>query len=350
MTLTSLVDLRSDTVTRPTAGMRRAMAEAEVGDDVYGEDPTVTALEERVAGLFGHEAALFVPSGTMANQIGMRLVVRAGPGGALRRRRARGHLRDGRRGGVLRHLHAHAGRRRWPARRRPLIAAGAAARRLAPDGHRGDRRREHPQPRRRRVVQPLGDAARALRLVAASAGVAAALDGARIWNAHVASGCRCRATAASSTPCRSASPRGSARRSARCWSSAPPSGSPAPGCGASGSAAGCARPASWPRPGCTRSTTTTTGWPRTTSTRGLLAEAARRRSGVASRPTWSCSTTVAAPVVAAAARAEGVLVSRCGPRRIRLVTHLDVDRRRRRPRRRGPDEPLIAARPRSGSR
>src|SRR5215204_2330643 len=58
--------------------MRRAMAEAEVGDDVYGEDPTITALEERVAHLFGHEAALFVPSGTMGNQIGMRLVCEPG--------------------------------------------------------------------------------------------------------------------------------------------------------------------------------------------------------------------------------------------------------------------------------
>src|SRR3954454_9386760 len=74
----AVVDLRSDTVTKPTPAMRRAMAEAEVGDDVYGEDPTVNALEERVAGLFGHEAALFVPSGTMGNQIGMRLVAEPG--------------------------------------------------------------------------------------------------------------------------------------------------------------------------------------------------------------------------------------------------------------------------------
>jgi threonine aldolase len=73
-----LIDLRSDTVTRPTPEMRRAMADAEVGDDVYGEDPTVNALEERVADLMGHEAALFVPSGTMGNQIGMRLVAEPG--------------------------------------------------------------------------------------------------------------------------------------------------------------------------------------------------------------------------------------------------------------------------------
>src|SRR5437868_5436765 len=63
------IDLRSDTVTRPTPAMRRAFAEAEVGDDVFGEDPTVRALERRTAELMGKEAALFVPSGTMANQI-----------------------------------------------------------------------------------------------------------------------------------------------------------------------------------------------------------------------------------------------------------------------------------------
>src|SRR5688572_13551238 len=68
----NIIDLRSDTVTRPTAGMRAAMAAAEVGDDVFGEDPTVLRLEERVAQLLGKEAALFVPSGTMSNQICVR--------------------------------------------------------------------------------------------------------------------------------------------------------------------------------------------------------------------------------------------------------------------------------------
>ncbi|GBD44218.1 L-allo-threonine aldolase [bacterium HR40] len=67
-----MIDLRSDTVTQPTAAMREAIARAEVGDDVYGEDPTVRALEERVASLLGKEAALFVPSGTMANQVAIR--------------------------------------------------------------------------------------------------------------------------------------------------------------------------------------------------------------------------------------------------------------------------------------
>jgi threonine aldolase len=76
--VTDRVDLRSDTLTRPVPGMRRAMAEAEVGDDVYDEDPTVRALQDEVAGLFGHEAALFVPSGSMGNQICLGL--HAGPG------------------------------------------------------------------------------------------------------------------------------------------------------------------------------------------------------------------------------------------------------------------------------
>src|SRR2546423_8931533 len=66
-----LIDLRSDTVTRPTAGMRKAIAAAEVGDDVYGEDPTVNALQDRVAALLGKEAAVWVPTGTMANQIAL---------------------------------------------------------------------------------------------------------------------------------------------------------------------------------------------------------------------------------------------------------------------------------------
>ena len=74
----TLVDLRSDTVTRPTAEMRRAMADAEVGDDVYGEDPTVNALQEAFAERVGKDAALFVPSGTMANQLALRLLSPAG--------------------------------------------------------------------------------------------------------------------------------------------------------------------------------------------------------------------------------------------------------------------------------
>lgn len=73
-----MIDLRSDTFTMPTEGMRRAMAEAELGDDVYGEDPTVRRLEEAVAERLDKEAAVFMPSGTMSNQIGVRLHTRPG--------------------------------------------------------------------------------------------------------------------------------------------------------------------------------------------------------------------------------------------------------------------------------
>lgn len=73
-----IIDLRSDTVTRPTAEMRAAMAAAEVGDDVYGEDPTINYLESRAAEIFGREAAIFVPTGTMGNQIAIRLHTKPG--------------------------------------------------------------------------------------------------------------------------------------------------------------------------------------------------------------------------------------------------------------------------------
>jgi threonine aldolase len=76
--MTDLIDLRSDTLTRPTPEMRGAMAAAEVGDDVYGEDPTVNLLESRAAEVFGREAALFVPTGTMGNQIALRLHTKPG--------------------------------------------------------------------------------------------------------------------------------------------------------------------------------------------------------------------------------------------------------------------------------
>src|SRR5437588_8206828 len=74
----AVVDLRSDTVTRPTLEMRRVMAEAEVGDDVYGEDPTINRLEQRAAEIFEREAAVFVPSGTMGNQIAIKAHTKPG--------------------------------------------------------------------------------------------------------------------------------------------------------------------------------------------------------------------------------------------------------------------------------
>jgi len=76
--MSSFIDLRSDTVTRPTPGMREAMAAAPVGDDQFGEDPTINALQERVAALLGKEAALWLPTGTMANQVALRVLTRPG--------------------------------------------------------------------------------------------------------------------------------------------------------------------------------------------------------------------------------------------------------------------------------
>src|SRR6185295_17711836 len=73
-----MIDLRSDTVTKPTHEMRRAMADAEVGDDVYGEDPTVNSLEKRAAEVIGKPAALFVPTGTMGNTIAVKLLTEHG--------------------------------------------------------------------------------------------------------------------------------------------------------------------------------------------------------------------------------------------------------------------------------
>ena len=73
-----LIDLRSDTVTRPTPAMREAMARAEVGDDQFGEDPTVNRLQERVAAMLGHQAGLWFPTGTMANQVAIRTLTRPG--------------------------------------------------------------------------------------------------------------------------------------------------------------------------------------------------------------------------------------------------------------------------------
>ena len=76
--LRPVIDLRSDTVTKPTPAMRQAMFEAEVGDDVYGEDPTAARLETTAAAMLGFEAALFVPTGVMGNEIAIRLLTRPG--------------------------------------------------------------------------------------------------------------------------------------------------------------------------------------------------------------------------------------------------------------------------------
>ncbi|HEX6886549.1 MAG TPA: GntG family PLP-dependent aldolase [Candidatus Nanopelagicales bacterium] len=181
-----LVDLRSDTVTRPTPQMRRAMAEAVVGDDVYGEDPTVTALEQRVAGLLGHEAGLFVPTGSLGNQLGVRLLVP--PGGELLCDRL-AHV-------VRAELGAHAAlggvtTRTWEAPR-GLLDPDAVMAMATPDAgpYLVSTRAiavEDTHNFGGGTVQDLA-AMRALRAFADEHGLALHLDGARLWNAHVATG------------------------------------------------------------------------------------------------------------------------------------------------------------------
>ncbi len=181
-----LVDLRSDTVTRPTPGMRAAMAEAVVGDDVYGEDPTVNALEARVARLLGHEAGLFVPTGSLANQLAVRTLVP--PGGELLCDRL-AHV-------VRAELGAHAvlggvTTRTWDSANGRLDAGVASAMAAPAAGPYLVSTRaiavEDTHNFGGGTVQELNEM-RALRAFADGAGVALHLDGARLWNAHVASG------------------------------------------------------------------------------------------------------------------------------------------------------------------
>jgi threonine aldolase len=182
------VDLRSDTVTRPTAAMRAAIAGAEVGDDVYEEDPTVNALERRVAELTGKEAALLVPSGTMANQIAIGVWCTRGDEVYLHRN---AHILEHEQGGIA---------ALWGAQARPL--RGHADGRLDGDelaaavpAHVDD-----PHVARPRLVcventfmygggrvQPAAALA-ATAATARSLGLRLHLDGARIFNAAVASG------------------------------------------------------------------------------------------------------------------------------------------------------------------
>lgn len=184
--MTDWIDLRSDTVTRPSPAMRRAMAEAEVGDDVYGEDPTVRALEERVAALLGHEAGLFVPSGSLGNQLGVRLLVPAG-GEVLCDRLA--HI-------VRAELGAHAvlggvTTRTWDAVAGRLVAAEVLALATPDAGPYLVSTRaiavENTHNFGGGTIQDPTEVA-ALRAFADASGIGLHLDGARLWNAHVATG------------------------------------------------------------------------------------------------------------------------------------------------------------------
>ena len=261
------IDLRSDTVTRPSAGMRRAMFEAEVGDDVLGDDPTVIRLQERTAELFGKPAALYFPSGTQANQAALHAQTR-------RRRRAlparpgpHHLLRAGRRGGAQRPAAALLRlRRRHP---RPRRHAGARAHRRRPalGAHPPGRTGEHAQPLRRPGLSPGEDPGGAPVLRPQRPAAAPR----RRPHLERARGHR-RAAGRDRRPLRHGQrvslqgPGGAGRVAGALRRRTPPAARSGP---ASCSAAACGRPASSPPPACTRWSTTSSAWPRTTAGPGV---------------------------------------------------------------------------------
>ena len=184
--MTSPIDLRSDTVTRPSQAMREAMASAPVGDDVYSDDPTVNSLEERVAAMFGKEAGVFTPTGSLANQLAIRMLV--APGEELIAE-TNSHIVRAELGAAA--VFSGITTRTWPAKNGLLIAKDAL-----------DIARPNSGPYLVSTtaiaventhnfgggtIQPL-DEIKALRKGADELGLALHLDGARIWNAHVAGG------------------------------------------------------------------------------------------------------------------------------------------------------------------
>ena len=180
-----MIDLRSDTVTKPTPGMLAAMTAAAVGDDVFGEDPTANELERRTADLFGHEAGLFVPTGTMSNQVAVRVHCRPQDEVLLE---STSHIYLWEAGGpaalsgvTLRTIDGRGG----------VLGVADLADKLHPDDMHSVRTRlvclENTHNRAGGVVYPLETVA-AVSAWARANGLATHLDGARIWNAVVASG------------------------------------------------------------------------------------------------------------------------------------------------------------------
>ena len=182
----SVIDLRSDTVTRPSPEMRAAIAQAPVGDDVYSDDPTVNSLEERVAALFGKEAALFTPSGSLANQLAIRMLV--APGEELICE-TNSHIARAELGAAA--VFSGITTRTWLAERGLLKAADAMSLAKPDSGpylvSTTAIAVENTHNFGGGTVQPITEIA-ALRDASSKQGMAMHLDGARIWNAHVASG------------------------------------------------------------------------------------------------------------------------------------------------------------------
>jgi len=181
-----VIDLRSDTVTKPTEAMRAAMAEAPVGDDVYGEDPTVQALEQQVAMLLGHEAGLFCASGSLANVLGVRLLVEPGQEVVcdVTAHIARAEM------GAHAALHGLT-MRTFPSVRGRLDAAQVAAI-VAPDAgpylvSTAAVAMENTHNFGGGTIQPYDELVAVAELCRGS-GMSYHLDGARLWNAHVATG------------------------------------------------------------------------------------------------------------------------------------------------------------------
>jgi threonine aldolase len=180
-----MIDLRSDTVTKPTPGMLAAMLAAEVGDDVYGEDPTVNRLEAKVAEYLGMEAALFVPSGTMGNQLAIRVHCQPGDEIILE---TTSHIYLWEAGGPAVHsgVTCRTFDGEWG-----IIDPARLADVVRPDDHHSVRTRlvclENTHNRGGGTVYPL-ETVRAISAWAREHGLALHLDGARLWNAVVASG------------------------------------------------------------------------------------------------------------------------------------------------------------------
>ena len=181
-----VVDLRSDTVTRPTEAMRRAIADAVVGDDVYGDDPEVNALEAEVAELLGFEAGLFAPSGSLANQLGLRLLARPGEEIICD---SMAHIARAELGAAA--VFSGITFRTWAAERGRLDAGRIAAM-ISPNAgpylvSTAAIAVENTHNFGGGTVQP-ADQLDAVRELAQANDLRLHLDGARLWNAHVASG------------------------------------------------------------------------------------------------------------------------------------------------------------------
>jgi threonine aldolase len=316
-----MIDLRSDTITRPTPGMRAAIADAEVGDDVYGEDPTVNALEAEVAELLGFEAGLFVPSGSLGNQLGIRLLV---PPGKELICDTVAHLARAELGAAA--VFSGITFRTWQARR-GLLDVDAIAALITPNAgpymvSTAAIAVENTHNFGGGTVQPAA-AVDKLRALAREQGVGLHLDGARLWNAHVATGAPLRELAAgfdTVSVCLSkglGAPVGSVLVSsteriaaARVWRKRYGAGMRQAGILAAAGRYALAH-----------------------HVQRLADDHARARRLAAALgvdPSTVDTNIVAldvpdAAAMAAAAREQGVLISVLSPRRTRLVTHLDVD-------------------------